>query len=217
MIQLFYIWNSSCPSACLPSWVSITDSAPSANRYEHNSTPPTPHRQCPHLCLHPSRLMFYAVSLMSSLASHSFSSPRGFWYLLSPFFMICAVSQLPRPLVVFELALPLFEDGSVYACAWVGGGWNCIPCLRNNTNRNEPDGFTYLPYYIFFSFYCSLLNQRGRPRGVMVKAVDCGIVVSEFELAQLRSLSDKYPWERYEPPYPPSYGLNSITAVLLKG
>ena len=24
-----------------------------------------------------------------------------------------------------------------------------------------------------------------------------------------------YPWDRYEPPYPPSYGLNSITTVLL--
>ena len=31
----------------------------------------------------------------------------------------------------------------------------------------------------------------------------------------LRSLSGKYPWERYEPPYPPSYGLNSTTTVLL--
>ena len=37
------------------------------------------------------------------------------------------------------------------------------------------------------------------PRGVMVKAMDCGIVVSEFVLlvALLRSLSGKYPWERY--------------------
>ena len=31
----------------------------------------------------------------------------------------------------------------------------------------------------------------------------------------LASLSGKYPWERYEPPYPPSYGLNSTTIVLL--
>ena len=31
----------------------------------------------------------------------------------------------------------------------------------------------------------------------------------------LRSLSVKYAWERYEPPYPPSYGLNSTTTVLL--
>ena len=62
-------------------------------------------------------------------------------------------------------------------------------------------------------------NRRaGCPRGVMVKAMDCGIVVSEFILQSrplLLSLSDKYPWERYEPPYPPSYGLNSTTTVLL--
>ena len=29
------------------------------------------------------------------------------------------------------------------------------------------------------------------------------------------SISGKYPWERYEPSYPPSYGLNSTTIVLL--
>ena len=34
-------------------------------------------------------------------------------------------------------------------------------------------------------------------------------------VALLRSLSGKYPWERYEPPYPPSYGLNSTTTVPL--
>ena len=57
----------------------------------------------------------------------------------------------------------------------------------------------------------------GCPRGVMVKAMDCGIVVREFVLqcVLLHSLSGKYPWERYEPPYPPSYGLNSTTTVLL--
>ena len=34
-------------------------------------------------------------------------------------------------------------------------------------------------------------------------------------VALLRSLSGKYAWERYESPYPPSYGLNSTTTVLL--
>ena len=34
-------------------------------------------------------------------------------------------------------------------------------------------------------------------------------------VALLRSLSGKYPWERYKPSYPPSYGLNSTTTVLL--
>ena len=40
---------------------------------------------------------------------------------------------------------------------------------------------------------------RGCPHGVMVKAMDCGIVVSEFTpVTLLRSLSGKYPWEGYE-------------------
>ena len=33
----------------------------------------------------------------------------------------------------------------------------------------------------------------------------------------LHSLLDKYSWERYEPLYPPIYGLNSTTTVLLGG
>ena len=58
---------------------------------------------------------------------------------------------------------------------------------------------------------------RGCPHGVMVKATDCGIVVSEFVLpvALLRSLSRIYPWGRYEPPYPPRYGLNNTASVLI--
>ena len=35
-------------------------------------------------------------------------------------------------------------------------------------------------------------------------------------VAQLRWLSDKYPWEMYEPPYPPNYEINSTTIVLLE-
>ncbi len=57
----------------------------------------------------------------------------------------------------------------------------------------------------------------GCPSVVMVKAMDFGIVVWELEIALLRSLSDKYPWERYEPPYLPSYGLNSTMTVLPEG
>ena len=53
----------------------------------------------------------------------------------------------------------------------------------------------------------------GCPHGVMVKAMDYRIIVSGFML--LRSLSGKYPSERYERPCPPSYGLNRTTTVLL--
>ena len=53
------------------------------------------------------------------------------------------------------------------------------------------------------------------PRGVMVKALDSGIEVSEFKLPS--RYYHKYPWEKYDPPYPTSYGLNSITAVLKEG
>ena len=61
--------------------------------------------------------------------------------------------------------------------------------------------------------YIYLAMCQGCPSGVMVKALDCGIIVSELELP-LR-YSNKCPWKRYVPPYPPSYGLNSITAILL--
>ena len=57
----------------------------------------------------------------------------------------------------------------------------------------------------------------GCPRGVMVKAMDCGIVVSEFVLQSryfvhflANTLRKVMP-----PPYPSSYGLNSTNTVLL--
>ena len=34
-------------------------------------------------------------------------------------------------------------------------------------------------------------------------------------VALLCSLSGKYPWESYEPPYPPSYRFNNNTTVFL--
>ena len=52
----------------------------------------------------------------------------------------------------------------------------------------------------------------------MVKAFECGIVVSEFEL-HLRycvHFQTNTLWEIYKPPYPPSYELNTTTTVLLE-
>ena len=55
------------------------------------------------------------------------------------------------------------------------------------------------------SSWCNGLSNGLRNRSKRVRT----------PVAILRSLSGKYPWERYEPPYPPSYGLNSTTTVLL--
>ena len=65
--------------------------------------------------------------------------------------------------------------------------------------------------------YAQARILRGCPRGVMVKAMDYGIVVREFVFQShyYVHVSGKYPWERYEPPYPPSYELNSTTTFLL--
>ena len=71
--------------------------------------------------------------------------------------------------------------------------------------------------YTVLNIMIEIQWDREYPRGVMVKSMDCGIVVSEFVLQ-----SDYYvhfrantPRKRYESPYPPSYGLNCTTTVLL--
>ena len=60
-------------------------------------------------------------------------------------------------------------------------------------------------------------RKKGCPRGVMVKAMDCGIVEREFVL-QLRyyvHFRANTFGKGNEPPYPPSNGLDSITTILL--
>ena len=55
------------------------------------------------------------------------------------------------------------------------------------------------------------------PRGVMVKVMDCGIVVSEFVLQSRYYVHFRANTlgKGMNPPYPPSYGLNSTATVLL--
>ena len=62
-------------------------------------------------------------------------------------------------------------------------------------------------------------GNRGSPCGVMVKVNDCRIVVSKFEL---QSRYYVHFWTNTlrkgkTSPYPPSYGLNSTSTVLLEG
>ena len=54
------------------------------------------------------------------------------------------------------------------------------------------------------SSWCNGLSDGLRNRSQRVRTT----------VAQLRSLSGKYPWERYEPLYSPSYGLNNTNTVL---
>ena len=55
----------------------------------------------------------------------------------------------------------------------------------------------------------------GGSRGVMVKAMDCGIIVSLYSSCAITFTFGQIPLERYEPPNLSSYGLNSTTIVLL--
>ena len=56
------------------------------------------------------------------------------------------------------------------------------------------------------------------PRGVMVKAMDRGIVVNEFEHQSRYYVHfRKIPFGKLRTLYPSTYGLNSTTAVFLKG
>ena len=61
------------------------------------------------------------------------------------------------------------------------------------------------------------LSLRGCPHGVMVKALACGIIVSKFKLQLLYYVNFRTNTvgKGMNPPYPPSYGLNSTTTVLL--
>ena len=60
--------------------------------------------------------------------------------------------------------------------------------------------------------------RRCPPRGVKVKVMDCGIVVSEFVLQSRYYVHFRANnlGKSMNPPYPPSYGLNSTTTVLLE-
>ena len=72
----------------------------------------------------------------------------------------------------------------------------------------------WICYSSFIKSGSVLAQQKwGGPGGAKVKAMDCGIVVSEFEH---QSSYYSHPWERYEPSYHPSYRLNSTPTVLLQ-
>ena len=69
-------------------------------------------------------------------------------------------------------------------------------------------------FFVSYMFLVYIMpNKKGCPRGVMAQAIDCEIVVSEFEF---HSRYYAHLWVSYEPPYPPCFGLNSTSTVLLE-
>ena len=82
-----------------------------------------------------------------------------------------------------------------------------------NTKRSNQ----FLPIYL--SIY--LINNKRKNEGVSSWCNDKSDGLQNRSkrvrtpVALLRSLSGKYPWESYEPSYPPSYGLNSTLILLL--
>ena len=75
---------------------------------------------------------------------------------------------------------------------------------------------TIRPKIIYFNIHLSHL-RGGCPRGVIVKAMDCGIVVNEFVLQSRYYVHFRANTlgKGMNSHYPSSYGLNSTTSVLL--
>ena len=122
--------------------------------------------------------------------------------------------------------------GYIYIYIYIWGLFNKLSefCLRKHCflldffkeiNSNSSFHITEnckqdLLYSVLHMEFFLYLTRWVCPRGVMVKAMDCEIVVSEFVLQSRYYVHfwTNSPWERYEPPYPPSYGLNSTTTIL---
>ena len=102
-----------------------------------------------------------------------------------------------------------------------------ITTIGNDTDNTIDEGVTTTRkqkwegkqlYDRFKRLINNISHQKtwGCPRGVMVNdELRNRSTRVRTPVALLRSLSGKYPWEKYEPLYPPSYGLNSTTTVLL--
>ena len=94
----------------------------------------------------------------------------------------------------------------------------CIPTDRTYQTKIRgafnmfPDFFVRAFKIVVDSWKC-----RGCPRGVIVKAMDCGIVVREFVLQSRYYVHFRANTlgKGMKPLYPPIYGLNSTTTVLL--
>ena len=91
--------------------------------------------------------------------------------------------------------------------------WNIVRCwgipLEETLNRVFlfPDRM-FLSLLFQYSQFRILPKIQGTFSGIVIAVVHRGLLVGLL-------VPGKYPWEKYEPPYPPSYGLNCTATVLL--
>ena len=71
--------------------------------------------------------------------------------------------------------------------------------------------WVYLKWMMFLPHTSGSSCYKGNSAGLRIRSKRVRTLVT-----LLRSLSDKYPWKRYDPSYPSTSGLNSTTTVLLE-
>ena len=98
---------------------------------------------------------------------------------------------------------------------------NCF-LIPNQTRHGKPSFHLYKPNPIQNLFALCIMYRTTSGlitlQSLIVKAMDCGIIVSEFELQSnyyVHFMANTLRKGTYELPYPPSYGFNSTTTVLL--
>ena len=75
--------------------------------------------------------------------------------------------------------------------------------------------YRYIYIYIYIHIYIYIYIYIYIHIHICIWTVESQYASSNPSHATTFNLS-KYPWERYEAPYPPSYWLNSTTTVFLK-
>ena len=147
-----------------------------------------------------------SLSLSLSLTITSLSV---FLFPLSLFLLF----YLPLFLSFLSLSFTFFSQSPLFSVSSFSLSLFFLSLKHTHTHTHILWLSVCLPLYLFFSLP---LCKRGNLRGVMAKVLNYGLEVSRFEL-----LSRYYVHFRtntrekgLEPSHPPSYELNSITAVL---
>ena len=124
----------------------------------------------------------------------------------------CCLKDLPRLAAWKESVLSAQPDNE--------DDWELNPQFSSKGAETSSLAVTQQQSAQTHSTYCSNTDHkwyRGCPHGVMVKVMDCGIIVSEFVLQSRYYIHFRANTlgKDMNPPYPSSYGLNSTTTVLL--